>query len=86
MSGKGWCIEKGCLCTDMECGPNGIPENECASYFPGGMCIVDISQDPAVELCTIHCMSNSDCPIGFWCDTGGGVTTPFCRCHAAPSP
>ena len=81
VSSHGWCIETGCHCMDVECGPGGIPENECMIMFPGFSCIQDNSKDPPVDLCTMYCMTSWDCPLGYHCDDGSGTAgMPVCRC------
>jgi hypothetical protein len=86
LSTHGWCIEQGCNCSDVECGPDGIPAVECPMTFPGFECITDTTQDPPVELCTKYCNMHAECPLGYWCDTGGGATAPICRCNPGYSP
>ncbi|MFC1654917.1 hypothetical protein ACFL2F_03835, partial [Myxococcota bacterium] len=81
LSTNGWCIETGCHCMDVECGPNGIPANECGEMFPGFSCILDTLGDPGFELCTMYCMTAFDCPLGYHCDDGSGTAgMPVCRC------
>jgi hypothetical protein len=81
MTAHGWCIESSCHCMDVECGPGGIPAAECGELFPGFSCILDESQDPAVELCTMYCMTATECPMGYHCDDGSGTGgMPVCRC------
>ena len=82
----GWCIEAGCHCEDVECGTGGVDPAECAMMHPGFSCIMDSSQDPAVELCTMHCMVARDCPMGYHCDDGSGTGgSPICRCSTSTS-
>jgi hypothetical protein len=81
VAGQSWCVESGCHCSDVECGTGGVDPAECMLLNPGFSCILDSSQDPAVELCTMHCMMARDCPMGYHCDDGSGTDgNPVCRC------
>jgi len=81
MTTHGWCIEAGCHCVDTLCGPGGIPEAECHLLHPEFECIQDDSQDPPADLCTKHCGTSNDCPMGYHCDDGSSTAgMPVCRC------
>ena len=81
LSTNGWCIEASCHCMDVECGPGGIDPAECMMMHPGFECILEDTGDPPIELCSMYCMTTSDCPMGYHCDDGsatGGMSV--CRC------
>jgi hypothetical protein len=82
----GWCIEAGCHCEDVECGTGGVDPAECTMLHPGFECILEDTGDPPVELCTMYCMTSSDCPMGYHCDDGSGTGgMAVCRCSMSTS-
>ncbi|HUU00297.1 MAG TPA: hypothetical protein VM425_02520 [Myxococcota bacterium] len=69
----GWCIERGCLCTETTCNP---PFTDVCGPL-GLECLKDQNEQ---NFCSRYCDQNVDCPPGFFCDsqTAGGQS--LCRC------
>jgi hypothetical protein len=75
----GICVEKGCVCQDIECGPGSLPPEMCPQVHPSFVCIQD-PDELDTSYCTRFCSEHGDCPVGFACRPTIDGPPGLCAC------